>query len=212
MLPDPHDDGPAADTDGEERSSSTLLAAAVGGDRVALGTLLDRHVPSLRAYIRLRMGPPLRAHEASSDLVQSVCREILEQADRFRHGGEVGFRRWLFKTAHRKIADRAAYYKSVRRAGTSHLDSEAALAGQYRSLCTPSRDASAREVLRRVEAAFDELSDEQREVILGVRMLGLSHRQLGERLHKSEGAVRVLLCRAMARLTELVGDSALGAD
>lgn len=185
------------------------LAAAAAGDRAALEALLTRHVPGLRAFIRLRMGAPLRAHEASCDLVQSVCRQILERADHFRRGGEAGFRQWLYTTAHRKIADRADYYAAAKRAGTAHLDdadSVASLAQHYRDCCTPSRDVGARELLQRVEAAFDRLSEEQREVILGVRMLGLSHRQLGERLQKSEGAVRALLFRAMARLTELVGE------
>lgn len=157
------------------------------------------------------MGAPLRAQEASCDLVQSVCREILEHADRFRHDGEDSFRRWLLTTAHRKIADRAAFYRAAKRAGTQRLDeigSMESVAEQYRTMCSPSRDASAREVLQRVEAAFDQLSEEHREVILGVRMLGLSHRELGERLHKSEGAVRALLFRAMARLTEIVCEDA----
>jgi DNA-directed RNA polymerase specialized sigma24 family protein len=116
--------------------SEDLLAASAAGDGAALRTLLQRHVAGLRAYIRLRMGAPLRAHEASCDLVQSVCREILENADRFRHGGEDGFRHWLYRMAHRKIADRAAFYAAAKRAGATSLDDEGSeeLAAHYRSL------------------------------------------------------------------------------
>ncbi|MBL9076310.1 MAG: sigma-70 family RNA polymerase sigma factor [Planctomycetes bacterium] len=190
--------------------SEHLLAAAAGGDRDALATLLQRHLPGVRAYLRLRMGPMIRANEDSEDLVQSVCREILVRAEDFAHGGEQGFRRWLFRTAQRKVADRADYYRAQKRAHrTSPLDvDDDAVAACYGSVCTPSRAASAREHLSRVEAAFDRLPEAQREVILAVRMLGLSHAELAQRLGKTEGAVRVMLFRAMAQLTELLGDGA----
>jgi RNA polymerase sigma-70 factor, ECF subfamily len=194
-----------------EPSSEELLGQAATGGSAALATLLQRHLPWLRACVRLRMGPEIRANEASCDLVQSVCREILVHADRFQHGGEHGFRHWLFRTAQRKIADRADYYHAARRrAGRAvSLDADdGELLQCYRTMCTPSRDASARETLARVEAAFDRLSEEHREVILGARVLGLPHRELATRLGKSEVAVRALLFRAMARLTELLGDGA----
>ncbi len=191
-----------------DQPSESLISAAAGGDRAALDELLQRHLPGVRAYLRLRMGPMIRANEDSADLVQSVCREILGRADSFAHGGEQGFRRWLFRTAQRKIADRADYYRAEKRAGgRAHLDiDDEAVAACYQTVCTPSRDAGAREHLLRVEAAFDKLSEEQREVILAVRMLGSSHAELAERLGKNEGAVRAMLFRAMARLTELLGD------
>ena len=40
----------------------------------------------------------LRAMESTSDIVQSVCREILQHKDRFQYPGEDGFRRWLYTT------------------------------------------------------------------------------------------------------------------
>jgi RNA polymerase sigma-70 factor (ECF subfamily) len=193
----------------QDLPSEQLLVEAAAGDRGALEALLHRHLPGLRAFLRLRMGPRLRAREASCDLVQSVCREILERAELFAHGSEDGFRRWLYKTAQRKVADRADYYRAAKRKVDAEVElGDEQLAACYRSVCTPSRDASAREQLARVEAAFDKLSDEHREVVLGVRMLGLSHRELAARLGKTEGAVRATLFRAMARLTELLGEAA----
>jgi RNA polymerase sigma-70 factor (ECF subfamily) len=195
--------------DPEAQPSEALLERALGGDSDALGRLIERHVPGLRAYIRLRMGPALRAAESSCDLTQSVCREVLVSAGRFRYGGEAGFRQWLYRIAQNKIADRVDYHGAARRAGnTVPLDEvEQSLALSYGSICTPSRDASAREQLARVEAAFDKLSDDHREVILGARLLGLSHRQLAERLNRSETAVRMLLFRAVARLAEILGET-----
>ena len=191
-----------------DQPSEVLLAGARKGEPEALATLLQRHVPGLRAFLRLRMGPEIRAHEQSCDLVQSVCREILVKADQFGHGGEEGFRRWLYRTAERKVADRADYLQAQKRTANLVPLDDAALAACYQSVCTPSQDASAREHLARVEAAFDKLSDEHREVILGAKMLGLSHAELAAQLGKSEGALRSLLFRAMARLTEILGEDA----
>ena len=41
--------------------------------------LLEEHLPRLRAFIRLRTNQAIRARESCSDLVQSVCREVLEE-------------------------------------------------------------------------------------------------------------------------------------
>ena len=77
----------------------------LSGDRRAVQQLLERHLPSLRAYVRLRAGAVIPRHESGSDLVQSVCRDVLENLDRFRYPGEAAFRAWLYATALRKIAD-----------------------------------------------------------------------------------------------------------
>lgn len=165
--------------------------------------LVARYLPALRAFVRLRMGPELRAREESCDLVQSVTREVLQHADRFQHGGEAGFREWLFTTAHRKVADRLDRWRAKKRRG-----SDAALPEELAGLGpTPSRHASAREQLAAVEAAFEQLPGEQREVLTWSRLVGLSHAQIAARLGKSEVAVRKILSRALARLAALLAEA-----
>lgn len=176
-------------------------------DRV--GQLLEEHLPGLRAFVRLRSGGMLRELETSTDLVQSVCREVLENAGRFQHGGGDGFRRWLYRTAIRKIADRYSFYQAakrdVRREARSAPD-DATLLGVYASICSPSQAASAREQVERVERAFDRLPATYRDAVVGAKLLGLSTRELADELGRSEAATRTVLCRAMARLVELLED------
>lgn len=50
--------------------------------------LLQEHLPGLRAFVRLQATPEIRAQESVSDIVQSVCREVLTHADRFQHPGD----------------------------------------------------------------------------------------------------------------------------
>ena len=70
-------------------------------------------------------------------------------------------------------------------------------------VCTPSRNVVVREELARIEAAFDQLPDEYREVITLARIVGLSHGEIGIRSGRNETAVRKLLSRARARRATL---------
>lgn len=168
-------------------------------------TLVARYLPALRSFVRLRMGAELRAREESCDIVQSVAREVLHHAERFQHGGESGFRDWLFTTAHRKVVNHLQHWRAQKRSSGRDVVLPDELNGLVPS---PSRHASAREELIAVEAAFDALSDEQREVVTGSRLLGLSHAELAARLGKTEVAVRKILSRGLARLAAVLAGEA----
>jgi RNA polymerase sigma-70 factor, ECF subfamily len=189
--------------------SAHLAEQAARGDEVAMQRLLELHLDGLRAFVRLRAGPELRRREESSDLVQSVCREVLAQAGRFQHAGESSFRRWLYTTALRKISDRADHWRAQKREGGREQPfpsgGDAALLRRYGSFSSPSRDAIVREEVERVERAFEELSEEQREVITLAHVVGMSRAEIAAQMERSEGAVRVLLHRSLARLTEILG-------
>jgi RNA polymerase sigma-70 factor (ECF subfamily) len=192
--------------------SARLAEQAALGNEQAMRTLLELHLGDLRAFVRLRAGPELRRREASSDLVQSVCREVLEHAERFQHPNESAFRRWLFTTALRKIADRADHWHAQKRdvgreeALPSRDGSvDASLLRCYSTFASPSQVVMAREEIERVERAFEHLTEEQREVITLAHIVGLSRAEIAVHMNKSEGAVRVLLHRSLARLTEVLG-------
>ena len=125
-----------------------LAARAAAGDRSALEELLVRHLPTLRAYVRLRMGPGLRGMERESDLVQSVCREVLFGAERFRFGESDAFKAWLYTTLVRKISDRQAYHHAACRDGGQRVEAEdSELLDTYGRFVAPSQAAGAAEQL-----------------------------------------------------------------
>ncbi|HEX5011680.1 MAG TPA: sigma-70 family RNA polymerase sigma factor [Planctomycetota bacterium] len=203
---------------------AALVVAAAGGDTAAVQQLLQRHLPGLRAYVRLRAGATLRKHESSSDLVQSVCRDVLENMGRFRYPGEAAFRAWLYATALRKIADRAEYWRAAKRdpgrevpldarGATPTATDDARLMEVYRaSFFSPSQAAMGREALARIEQAFEKLPEDYREVIVLSRVVGLSRAEIAERMGRTEASVRNLVSRALAELAEhLEGEAAAGA-
>ena len=186
----------------QSRPTEGLVERASRGDGLAVEALLERYLPGLEAFVRLRQGRMLRAKESSADLVQSVCREVLQHLDRYQYRGEAQFKHWLYTTALRKIADRRDYYRAERRDAEKEASPSAASErlAFYGTLCTPSQEVAARETMARIEAAFDALSEPDRSVILMARMVGLSHAEIAEELGKNEGAVRTMLSRALARL------------
>jgi RNA polymerase sigma-70 factor (ECF subfamily) len=146
--------------------------------------------------------------------VQSVCRDVLQNLDRFRYPGESAFRAWLYATAMRKIADRAEYWGAARRdparevAPAAHAaqhsgGDEQRLFDVYRdSLPTPSQAAMGREALARIEEAFERLPEDYREVIVLSRIVGLSRAEVAAQMQRTEASVRNLLSRALAELAE----------
>lgn len=191
-----------------------LTEQAARGDRAALDRLLELYLPELEAFVHRRAGKPLRANESVSDIVQSVCREVLQHADRFRHPSEVAFKQWLYTTALRKISGRLDFYRAQKRdqarvqefaAGSVDAAASQVLAF-YESFSTPSRHLMVREEAERIEQAFGQLSEEQREVVTLAHVMGLSRAEIGERMGKSEGAVRVLLHRALARVSQILAE------
>jgi RNA polymerase sigma-70 factor (ECF subfamily) len=183
--------------------SQYLVAAVHRGDAAALDALLRRHLPDLMVFVRAKSGPRLRAQESCSDLVQTVCREALQSVEHYEWRGEGSFRRWLFTLAMNKLRNRADYYAAERRdaarvvAGSDAVDATPGGFG-------PSQHAIAGEANAKFEAALDRLDEDQREVVLMARVIGMSHAEIAAELGIHEGAVRTRLSRALARLATLM--------
>lgn len=178
-----------------------------------IDVMLERHLPSLRGFIDRRAGKLLRCRESSSDLVQSVCREVLERVDRFRHRGEHRFRNWLYATALRKIKNRLTYVRAemrnaereVRLTDAIRSTWDESLAPPRQQLRTPSQDAILHENLEKLERALMRLPVDQRNAIIWSRFGGISGAELARLLGRSEGATRTLLSRALASLADHLG-------
>lgn len=197
-----------------EEEHRALFERAAGGDGKAIGQLLEHHMPGLRAWVRLRSGPVVRAREETEDLVQSVCRELLESLDSIDYAGSGAFRHWLYTAALRKIVEKHEHYRAQKRDVLREVRQPSGSSGQerlltaYRSFSSPSQKLLLREQIEQIERAFADLDDEEREVILLARVAGLSRREMAQQLGKSEVAVRQTLHRALARLATKLGTDA----
>ena len=187
-----------------------LLVRSQQGDRAALEELLARELPRLRAFVRLNVDPLVRARESCSDLVQSVCREVLANLGDLQDRGPQAFRSWLFAWTLNKIRDRRKFHLAEKRsparevALTNGSGSGAGAEPCYASAFSPSQQAIARETAERLEAAFDRMPDSYREILALSRIAGLSHAEIATRTGMSTGNVRVTLHRALARLATML--------
>lgn len=198
------DAGPIADPGYRDHAMATEKQAQMEDQ-------LGRMLPGLRAFIRLRTGPEIRAQESCSDLVQSVCRELIEEWSVLDFPNDAALRSWLFTTALHKVRNRARHLHQQRR----DVDREvrgtlgAELAAGYADLGTPSAAAMTAEQIEQLEAAFDRLPEDYREVITLARLAGLPLAEVGERMGgRSQGAITMLLGRALATLGRELGAAA----
>ncbi|MEZ5964029.1 MAG: sigma-70 family RNA polymerase sigma factor [Planctomycetota bacterium] len=178
-----------------------LFQQASAGDRTALDDLLEQYLPQLHAFVRARLGPGLRLREASVDVVQSVCRQILGARDDFDFHGEERFRAWLFTSALNKLREKVRHHQREMRDPTrEEVAVEEAQSAAIASMLTPSHEAIAAETTAALNESLAALSEEHREVIALARVVGLPHRVIGDVLGRSEEATRQLLGRALLRL------------
>ena len=175
------------------------------GDADALEELLVTEYPRLRMFVRLKSGAVVRSLESSTDLVQSVCREALRDAAAGDFEDEAAFRQWLYTVTLNKIRRKTEHYRAQKRdvardVGLDAVEGDPTLAQSYAATLAPSHVATSKEAIARIEAAFDELPDDYRDVITQVCIVGKSHGEVAMEHGKNEVAVRKLLSRARARL------------
>lgn len=190
--------------------SEDLMARARAGDRQAREDLLVKHLPSLQAYVRLKAGALVRAKESLTDVAQSVCKEALADLDQVEVRSEGEFRQLLFRMALHKIINKRRYYEAGKRdvhreANQPRDDAQESLLASYATIATPSQHLSRREAMEELEKAFDELPEDYREAITLYRLCGLDYPQIAEQMNRSEGAVRNLVYRGLARLAGQLG-------
>jgi RNA polymerase sigma-70 factor (ECF subfamily) len=147
------------------------------------------------------------------DVVQDALILALDGLNEFTYRNEGDFLRWLSKIAENKLrdiwdkfhADKRDVYREIPFKERGSAESGSIGATEPAGNTTPSVIMRKAESLDRLEKALDKLKPEYKEVIVLKRIEGLSHAEIGNRLGKNTGAVRMLLARAMAALTVAYG-------
>lgn len=192
--------------------TARLLQDASNGGAVAIDSLLTRYLPELQAFVRLRAGSRLLRKEHSEDLVQSVCREVLQDAGVFEYRGERSFKKWLYLTAQHKLYDRARFYGAEKRDERREqpMATDPGYYSGYAAFLSPSRVVIEAEEVQRLECIFDELPEQYAEVITLAKIVGLGHEEIAKEMGKTITASRMLLHRALARLAVLLAERGEG--
>jgi RNA polymerase sigma-70 factor (ECF subfamily) len=191
-----------------------LLQRARAGDAGALQTLLQRYREFVRLVVRCHSPGQLRARLDSSDLIQETLLQAAQHIDQLQGQTEEEWRAWLGRIAQREVIHQARRHLDAAkraRAREQPLPNAGASAGSglsrldqwlARSQTSPSLAAMRQERAVLLSEALARLPEDSREVLVLRHLEGLGFPEVGERMGRSAGAVRVLWVRALKRLRE----------
>ena len=165
---------------------------AAQADRAAFAPLYRRYLDRVYGYCFYLLGD----HHDAEDATERTFLAALGGIDRYRDQGST-FRSWLFRIAHNQLAN-ALRARSRQRIDRLDIVAEPAAADD------PARLASLADEVRMLRVALAALSEDRRQVVVLRFVDGLTAREIGEVLGRSEGAVRVLQHRALRELARLI--------
>jgi RNA polymerase sigma-70 factor, ECF subfamily len=158
-------------------------------DPAAFAALYRRYLEPVYGYCFYLLGD----HHDAEDATERTFLAALSAIGGYRDRGAT-FRSWLFRIAHNQLANALRARSRQRSAPLDALPEPAAPFGDPAGMAGLAEDA------RRLRAAVAGLSDDRRQVIVLRFVDGLSAREIGDVLGRSEGAVRVLQHRALREL------------
>jgi len=166
---------------------------AAQSDRAAFGVLYRRYLDRVYGYAFYQLGD----HHDAEDATERTFLAALRALPTFRDEGAT-FRAWLFRIAHNTIANAR---RSRFRRRTEPLPEDLQPAAPN---ADPARLVADAEEVRRVLRAVAELPDDRRQVVLLRFVDGLTSREIGQVMDRTEGAARVLLHRALRDLAAIL--------
>ncbi|MCK6459740.1 MAG: sigma-70 family RNA polymerase sigma factor [Planctomycetes bacterium] len=173
--------------------TTQLFARARDGDAEAREALLERLRPRIVLWTSARLGRLLRAEVEPDDLAQDVLLAVHSRLDAFEGSDRRALLGWVFTIAENRIRDLADRAGAAKRQRTDL---------PRRDRTSPSQAAARAELARNLAAAVARLDEPHRQVIRMRRFEELEVPEIARRLDRSENAVRILYCRAIAALRE----------
>lgn len=176
-----------------------VIRRARAGDHDALALLYRRFLPVVYRFILARVADTPTAEDITSETFFAVIERISET----RAHDELTFAAWTLGIARNQVA---THYRRQRARPTMRLDAPAAA----QDLLTvadegdPLSVITARERWAEVVGALNQLTEEQRSVLLYRVILGYSAEDVGALLDKQAGAIRALQFRALASLARIL--------
>lgn len=179
------DDQPAPEVQAPRDPDLTDVRAAQR-DRRAFDRLYRRYLDRVYSYAFYQLGD----HHDAEDATERTFLAALAAIDRFSDEGST-FRAWLFRIAHNAIANS---HRARRRRRTQPITDARLHAAPG---ADPAGVVARADQQREIRDALARIPVERRQAILLRFVDGLSAREIGAVLDRSEGAARVLLHRAL---------------
>ena len=179
-----------------------LLKAARGGDDEALGELIEKFRPMLRAEA-MRTLTEVQGRVDGSDIVQLTWWSAFRAFPKFE-GDVDAFIGWLRNIHDRNLRDAVRDQRAARRAIRLEVSPSAVLPGAAGRITSPSQKLVRIEQQQHMEACLALLPAAQKEALRLRYYDELPITDIVERMGRSETAVAGLLKRGLSALRELM--------
>jgi RNA polymerase sigma-70 factor (ECF subfamily) len=174
------------------RKEKALIRASIEGDSEAFEVLYLHYMERIYRYIYFRVGDEAQAE----DMTEDVFVRAWESLPKYRLG-KSRFTSWLYTIAHNLLVD---YY---RRRNPVHISTED-LARYSDPGDLPERIVSRKQEFDVLIKLIQQLDILEQEVLLLRFVEGLSHREIGAIIGKSQSASRVIQHRALKALRKIM--------
>ena len=156
-----------------------------------LASLYEEYYDKIAHYAYAHIGDRAEAQDIAGEVFLRALKSLKSYQER-----GVPIQAWLFRIAHNLIVD---HWRRVAKRRTVPIDTVTIAADT-----DPVADVEKRIELERVTKAMEQLTDEQREVLRLRFFGGLTSREAGSVLKKSDGAVREMQRAAIEKLRQLL--------
>lgn len=204
-------------TNDSQPNTDELLGAAQAGSVESLGTLLQLYTNYLKLLVLAQLEKNLRVRVSPSDVVQETFFEAHRDFPQFRGQSSAEFLAWLRRilvnnlcrvVEQHILAEKRDVRRevSMERLATALEQSTARLEAVIPDPgSSPSAGAHRREIEIVLADQLAELPSDYRDVIVLRHIEALPFEEIGRRMDRSSGAVRMLWLRAVKMLRERLG-------
>jgi len=178
-----------------QTESERLVERAAGGDSEAFGELYSTYLDRIYRYVFYQVKDKTTAEDITEDVFIKAWKAISTCK-----GKAQTFSPWLFRIAHNNIID-------IYRRKQKELSLETAI--EIETVADNDNGDGRLPVEKKQEqqqlmSTIACLPPNQRQVIILKFIEGLDNREIGQVMHKNQGAIRVLQMRALATLRQKV--------
>ena len=169
---------------------SKLVKQAKSGNTDAFGKLYDIYYPKIYRYIYWR----INNKEDVEDLTEQVFLNVWQGLKKYRFKG-IPFISWLYRIAHNLVVD---FYRTKKE--TFELKDKILISEKT----SPEDVLQKKFQQKRLISAIKNLTDIQQQIIYFKFFDDLTNKEISHIVRKSEGAVRVIQCRALKSLRKIL--------
>jgi RNA polymerase sigma-70 factor, ECF subfamily len=173
----------------EKTHEDGALVQRAKEEREAFDALYVKYLRKVYTYIYYRVG----SVEDAEDITESVFLHALLHLDRYQDRG-IPFSAWLLRIAHNLVAN---WHRDGSRRRMVGLDWVETL---HDTSPTPEEVVECDEDIHELRRVLNTLPEERQQALILRFAEGMKHREIGEVMGKSAGAVKVLVHRSLASL------------